>query len=115
MVWTHAGGDWRNFQRENLLLKPRGAHHPKTFGAMSREDLQAMARENGARERSKRGRKNGLGFRGISATGNKFRAMATVNGKQTYLGLFDTKEDAARAYDQALIRQGLEPVNFPPR
>ena len=41
---------------------------------------------------------NSTGFRGVEKSGEKFMANIKIDGKKSYLGTFDTKKAAARAY-----------------
>ena len=43
----------------------------------------------------------------------KFFAQIRLDGKNKGLGQFNVAEDAARAYDQALVGASILPVNFP--
>jgi hypothetical protein len=48
-------------------------------------------------------RSNTSGYRGVSlnSRSQKWHAQIKINGKQTYLGRYDTKEEAAKAYAEA--------------
>ncbi|MEK0324212.1 MAG: HNH endonuclease [Nitrosopumilus sp.] len=44
---------------------------------------------------------NTSGCNGVSAHGSRWRSRIQVDGKRISLGVFDIKEDAAKAYDEA--------------
>ncbi len=54
-------------------------------------------------------------MRGVSKDGNKYRAVLYDQGKRIYLGVFETAEKAARAYDaESFKRFGVtRSLNFP--
>jgi len=51
---------------------------------------------------------NTSGYRGVYTSRDKFKAMICVNKKAIYLGQFDTKIDAAKAYDNYVTINKLE-------
>jgi hypothetical protein len=42
-------------------------------------------------------------FRGVRQFGKRFQARIAVNGKELHLGMFDTPEEAAAAYEKAVL------------
>ena len=77
----HLNGDGLDCQRANMRLCSRSENQQNTPAY----------------------RGNGSGFKGVERFdgGEKWRARIRVDGKQRHLGLFNSKEDAARTYDVA--------------
>ena len=58
------------------------------------------------------------GFRGVQETpSGRYRARLLIDKKYTSLGTFDTDKEAARAYDQAILKYNkpIAKLNFPPQ
>ncbi|WP_082899218.1 HNH endonuclease [Sulfitobacter sp. EhC04] len=51
---------------------------------------------------------NTSGFKGVYRRGAKYRAIITHNGVQVHIGTFESKIDAARAYNECAIRMNGE-------
>ena len=43
-------------------------------------------------------------YRGVSRNGNKWQVLIMINRKKTYIGNYDSEEEAAKAYDQYAIK-----------
>ena len=93
-IVVHIDGNPRNCTRGNLLVQDRGVYGRARPG-------QGFSR-----------------FKGVSPyRKGKWQATIRIDGKLRWLGSFDTAEEAARAYDDAVLenrgRSGV--LNFPTR
>ncbi len=77
----------------------------------TRENLRIASSQQNAFNRGKR---NGE-FKGVSKCRRKWRARITIDGKEEYLGVFSTPEEAARVYDRRAreLFGEFAVVNFP--
>lgn len=46
----------------------------------------------------------GSKYRGVSRNGGKWQVLIMINRQKTYVGNYDTEEEAARAYDEVAIK-----------
>jgi hypothetical protein len=92
-IVVHLDGDKRNCTRANLHVQDRGVY---------------------GRARPSQG---ACKYKGVSPYRGRWQATIRVDGKLKWLGAFDAAEDAARAYDDAVLehrgRKGV--LNFPSR
>lgn len=96
LAWFYVSGDWPSDQVDHI-------NGNKKDNRISNLRLAKSAQNNRNVGLSKR---NTSGFKGVYPSGNSgnFMAVITKSGKQKYLGVFPTAEDAAAAYDTAAER-----------
>ena len=51
------------------------------------------------------------GYKGVYASGNKYMAQITINGKRIYLGTYSTAKEASEVYQQARLKYFGEVIN----
>jgi hypothetical protein len=95
LAWFYVNGQWPRDQIDHI----NGVRNDNRIANL-REASNAENRQN-----AKRNCNNKSGFKGVSLKsyrgGSKWVAQFMVCGKQKYLGLFDTPEDAHQAYCNA--------------
>jgi hypothetical protein len=65
-------------------------------------NLEEVIRLDSSSTMRNRPPRKGHKFKGVYAVGNKWQAKIKVSGKQKYLGTFNTPEEAAQAYNNAI-------------
>ena len=104
VVGSHKG---KTVSMHRLILEaPMGTHvdHINGNGRDNRKtNLRLVTAAQNSRNRGKT-RKNTTGYKGVSRQKGrrKFRAQIQVHRKAIYLGWYDTRREAALAYDRAV-------------
>lgn len=91
LAWFYVYGLWPKYQldhKDNII---------------SNNKLDNLREANNSQNQQNRGVMvtNKLGIKGVKRSGKKFNAVIRINGKATYLGTFDSAEEAGKAYAKA--------------
>jgi hypothetical protein len=97
LVWLHVTGKWPSGELDHINF----CRNDNRI-----ENLRVVTRAENTGHRAGPRKGNKTGFLGVSRSGSRFIARATVNGEEQYLGTFPTPETAHAAYRQA--KQGAQ-------
>ncbi len=90
------------------ILQPTTLDNKKLFVRMINSDKLDCRLENldwATMSELRRQQKSSVSYRGVSKDGKKYRAVLYDEGTRIYLGIFESAEDAARAYNDESIRR----------
>ncbi len=91
-----------------FVEKPKLSDNKKLFVRMVNADKLDCKLDNlewATMSELRRQQKSSASYRGVSKDGKKYRAVLYDKGARVYLGIFETAEDAARAYNDESIRR----------
>lgn len=94
LIWLLMTGEWPDREIDHIDGNPANNRW---------DNLRLATRFQNAKNR-KRGSNNTSGFKGVARWKNKWKAEIMADGKSRYLGLYDTPQDAHRAYADAAHR-----------
>jgi hypothetical protein len=102
LAWLYVFGDFPECQIDHINCN-------KSDNRISNLRL-ATGSQNKANSKLRSDSKNGL--KGIKKKGNRWKAKIKVNGVETSLGIFDSKQDAHDAYCKAALELFREFARF---
>lgn len=94
LAWFYVHGEWPSGRLDHKDLN-------KANNAISNLRL-ATSSQNGGNCRARK--TNTSGFKGVVTHGKRFKSAVMVDRKRIHLGVFNTPEEAAEAYDAAAVK-----------